>query len=173
MAMKKAHGWKRKKCGKNVKGGGGAEEVEHAESNPTTLNTLLRKWQRYCVIKRLFSFVCVKKGVTSLHCFSFDSISNHPENATRPSSECCRNTRIDCNAFASTQKDNNNIAEIRGSAHVVQRAQIQEAYWKNAYTLQREKINIFRFFMKWMENHNKQARVLRTREWKSATRSLC
>ena len=61
MAMKKAHGWKRKRMWKNVKGGAGVEEVEHAESNPTTLSMLLRKWQRYCVIKRLFSFVCVKR----------------------------------------------------------------------------------------------------------------
>ena len=30
-------------------GGGGAEAVEHAGPHPTTLEMLLRKWQRYCV----------------------------------------------------------------------------------------------------------------------------
>ena len=43
------------------KGGGGEEEVEHAEQYSTTLKMLLRKWQRYCVKMRLFSFVCVKR----------------------------------------------------------------------------------------------------------------
>ena len=42
-------------------GGGGVEVVEHAETYPTALETSLRKWQRYCVLMRLFSFVCVKR----------------------------------------------------------------------------------------------------------------
>ena len=35
--------------------------VEHADLCPTTLETSLQKWQRYCVIMRTFSLVCVKR----------------------------------------------------------------------------------------------------------------
>ena len=76
---KKEKEWERQSIDVCSTAQSGNEPLEHAEQCPTTPEILLRKWQRYCVKMRLFSFVCVKRWSASLHCFSFGLQSNHPE----------------------------------------------------------------------------------------------
>ena len=54
-----------------MKGGGGEEGVEHVETIQTTSSMFLRKWQRYYVERRLFSFDCVKSCVTKVSNIDF------------------------------------------------------------------------------------------------------
>ena len=58
---KKEKEWERQSIDVCSTAQSGNEPLEHAELCPTTPEMLLRKWQRYCVEMRLFSFVCVKR----------------------------------------------------------------------------------------------------------------
>ena len=54
----------------------------------------MRKWQRYCVFKRLFSFVCVKRWGNIFALFFIRLPKQSSWRTTCTNSECCTNTGI-------------------------------------------------------------------------------